>query len=156
MFFVRAALLTMFLIAVVPSITFAQEMSEDTYKKTYEELKERKENLTEEEKALRAELEAMRTKIDSMKEAYTQAVEDILIMKYGEDDGRRVSQGRIWTGMTDDMLRDSWGEPDRTTKNVEPWGVFTQWYYGEITFFFRDGRLTAWEDKSKEGEGRKQ
>ncbi len=49
--------------------------------------------------------------------------------------------------MTDEMVRDSWGKPDKIDKNVERWGVFTQWYYGNVTFFFRDGKLTEWDEK---------
>ena len=44
---------------------------------------------------------------------------------------------------------DSWGEPDRVDKNVEAWGTFAQWYYGEVTFFFKDGNLTDWEGEEE-------
>lgn len=156
MFLTRAAIAAIVLMLIIPSISLAQEeqMTTDEYKQTVNELKERKTELTEKEESLRNELEYMRGKIDSMKKAYESTMLEIYTMKYGKDDGSRVYHGQIWTGMTDNMLKDSWGEPDRVTKNVEPWGTFTQWYYGDITFFFRDGRLTAWEDKGKEGEGR--
>ncbi len=51
--------------------------------------------------------------------------------------------------MTDEMVRDGWGEPDRVDKNVEAWGTFTQWNYGDVTFFFKDGKLTDWEGEEE-------
>ncbi len=50
--------------------------------------------------------------------------------------------------MTERMLKDSWGEPDKIDKNMEKWGVFTQWYYGNITYFFKNGKLIAWEEEN--------
>ena len=49
--------------------------------------------------------------------------------------------------MTDKMLEESWGKPDNITSNKEKWGMFTQWYYGEITYFFKNGELLGWEQK---------
>ena len=49
--------------------------------------------------------------------------------------------------MTEKMLKDSWSEPDRKTRNKKKWGLFTQWYYGTITYFFKNGVLTDWEEK---------
>ena len=49
--------------------------------------------------------------------------------------------------MTENMLNDSWGKPDKIDVNKEKWGVFSQWYYGNITYFFRDGSMIDWEEK---------
>ena len=70
-----------------------------------------------------------------------------LIRKYGKKNGLRVARGQVWKGMSEKMLEDSWGKPDKITKNKEKWGTFTQWYYGDITYFFRDGIMTDWEEK---------
>ena len=50
--------------------------------------------------------------------------------------------------MTDEMVSDGWGDPDRIDRNVKKWGVFEQWNYGNITFFFRDAKFTDWEEQS--------
>ena len=52
--------------------------------------------------------------------------------------------------MTEDMLNDSWGKPDRTNKIKKKWVIFTQWYYGDITYFFKNSKLIEWEQKKKE------
>ena len=55
--------------------------------------------------------------------------------------------------MTEDMLNDSWGKPDRTNKIKKKWGIFTQWYYGDITYFFKNSKLIEWEQKKKDKKG---
>jgi hypothetical protein len=70
-------------------------------------------------------------------------------LKYGEEIGNKIAYKQIWTGMTDEMVMESWGEPDRVDKNVEEWGTFTQWFYGNVTFFFKDGKLTDWEGEEE-------
>ncbi len=69
------------------------------------------------------------------------------VKKYGQENGNRVFEGKVWKGMTEQMLKDSWGKPDKTHRNNYKWGVFTQWYYGNITYFFKNGRLIDWEEK---------
>ena len=86
-------------------------------------------------------------KLTELENKVNLALRDLYIAKYGEKDGVNVSYGRVWIGMTEEMLRDSWGKPDKIEKNVENWGTFTQWYYGDVTYFFRDGILTEGEEK---------
>ena len=69
------------------------------------------------------------------------------IKKYGQENGNRVFEGKVWKGMTEKMLKDSWGKPDKTHRNNYKWGVFTQWYYGNITYFFKNGKLIDWDEK---------
>ena len=121
---------------------------------TTQEYESEKLKLTKYKIALQMEIEALKLQIDSLnfyipelEQELTSAQRELYILKYGEEIGNKIAHKQIWTGMTDEMVRESWGEPDRIDKNVEPWGTFTQWYYGEVTFFFRDGKLTDWEEK---------
>ena len=70
--------------------------------------------------------------------------------KYGKVNGQRVLEGRVWKGMTEDMLKDIWGKPDKTHTDRHSWGVFTQWYYGDITYYFKNSVLIDWEQDTKE------
>ena len=72
-----------------------------------------------------------------------------LIKKYGADLGNKLAAGMVWNGMTEDMLLDSWGEPDSSNTDRYKYGVFTQHTYGDITFFFRDKKLIDWEEGDK-------
>ncbi|MCB9207441.1 MAG: hypothetical protein H6610_11495 [Ignavibacteriales bacterium] len=92
--------------------------------------------------------------IDSLKLVITKLTENLassrskeIIKKYGKKNGARILKGQVWKGMTDKMLEESWGKPDNITSNKEKWGMFTQWYYGEITYFFKNGELLGWEQK---------
>ena len=69
--------------------------------------------------------------------------------KYGKKIAARIALCRIWKGMTIEMLEDGWGKPDRTHTDKHSWGVFTQLYYGDITYFFKNSILTDWEESSK-------
>jgi hypothetical protein len=73
----------------------------------------------------------------------------LYLKKYGKDNETRISLGRIWKGMTLEMLEDEWGKPDKTNTDKHPWGVFTQLYYGDITYFFKNSILIDWEEGSK-------
>ena len=73
----------------------------------------------------------------------------LYLKKYGKGNGTRVSLGRIWKGMTLEMLEDEWGKPDKINTDKHPWGVFTQLYYGDITYFFKNSILIDWEEGSK-------
>jgi cell division protein FtsB len=120
---------------------------------TEEEYNSKKESLTLQKKELKSEIEKLKTEIDSLQNRIPELEQEIIIafrelyvLKYGKEIGQRVAYKRIWKGMTDEMVRDGWGEPDRIDRNVEKWGVFEQWSYGNVTFFFRDGKLTDWEE----------
>lgn len=62
--------------------------------------------------------------------------------KYGKEIATRIALGKIWKGMTIEMLEDVWGKPDKTHTDKHSWGVFTQLYYGDITYFFKNSILT--------------
>ena len=93
------------------------------------------------------EIDSLKMLRDSLKRKLQNQLRELYIIRYDEDAGSKVAMGQIWTGMTEEMMRDSWGEPDSITVNDQKWGKYTQWYYGEITYFFKDGKLFEWENK---------
>ena len=102
---------------------------------------------------LKTEIDSLNYLIPILKQQVITSHRELYVLKYGEELGQRVAYNRIWKGMTDEMVQDSWGEADRIDKNVEQWGVFTQLYYGDVTFFFRDGKLIDWEEGEKGSNG---
>jgi hypothetical protein len=140
-------ILTLLIFAVL-SITVNAQQNRVFPQEKYDSLKLRKAQLLEEKKELSASIQKNEEILESLKRKVDEAYSEVYIKKYGRDIGQRISLKQVWKGMTDKMLNDSWGKPDKITKNVEKWGVFTQWYYGAITYFFRDGKLTDWEDSS--------
>lgn len=102
--------------------------------------------LSELKELMQKEIFRLRKSRDSIDTQILEEQKELYIMKYGKEDGNRVASGMVWKGMTEEMLRDSWGEPDKIESNKQPYGIFNQWYYGEITYFFRDGKLIDWEE----------
>ena len=142
----RTILLFSVLIILISLTTFAQM--------TEEEYNSKKESLTLQKKALNSEIETLKTEVENLHNSIPEleqemmtAFRELYVLKYGEDIGQRVAYKQIWKGMTDEMVRDGWGEPDKIDRNVENWGVFEQWNYGNITFFFKDGKLTDWDEE---------
>lgn len=136
----------LFLISILYSqISFGQV----NYQTEKDSLLQIKITLDKEMLTLKAELDSLKNYLASFDEKLNLKKTELMVLRYGKKFGTQVASGQIWKGMTEWMLKDSWGEPDKIKKNVEKWGVFTQWSYGDITYFFRDGTLTDWEEKKK-------
>ena len=100
-----------------------------------------------EKQSLLSVIDSLKNRLVEIEEECKSARANQIIKKYGKKVGKQIVNGQVWKGMTERMLEDSWGKPDKITKNKEKWGLFTQWYYGDITYFFRDGIMTDWEEK---------
>ncbi len=142
----RTILIFTVLIILISLTTFAQ-MTEEEYNSKKESLTLQKEELIMEIETLKTEIENLQNRIPELEQEMITAFRELYLLKYGEDIGQRVAYKQIWKGMTDEMVRDGWGEPDKIDRNIEKWGVFEQWFYGNIEFFFRDGKLTDWDEE---------
>jgi len=145
----RTTLIFVVLFIFISLTTFAQ-MTKEEYNSKKESLTLQKKELKWEIESLKKEIESFQNRIPELEQEIITAYRELYVLKYGEEIGRRVAYKQIWNGMTDEMVRDGWGDPDRIDRNVEKWGVFDQWNYGNITFFFRDGKLTDWEEQSQQ------
>lgn len=137
----------MLFIFVIPSLSQTNtSINKDRYKYLIDSLSLQKSNYTLEKETLIKDISMLEKRMIDLTEQLKNAQIDLFVKKYGKDNGMRIAHGRVWKGMTEKMLRDSWGEPDKITKNKEKWGTFTQWYYGKITYFFKDGVMIDWEE----------
>lgn len=141
----RTSLIFALLFIFISLTTFAQ-MTEEEYESKMESLTLQKKELKWEIETLKTEIDSLQNRIPELEQEIITAFRELYVLKYGEEIGNRIAYKRIWKGMTDEMVQDGWGEPDRIEKNIEAWGVFTQWIYGDVIFFFRDGTLTDWEE----------
>ena len=142
----RSILIFTVLIILISLTTFAQ-MTEEENNSKMESLTLQKKELNREIETLKTEIEKLQNRIPELEQELITVFRELYVLKYGEDIGQRVAYKQIWKGMTDEMVRDGWGEPDKIDRNVEKWGVFEQWNYGNITFFFKDGKLTDWDEE---------
>ena len=122
----------------------------ETYKTSKDSLLQQKDKLSQERIKLQNQIDSLKASSTNLDDKISSTLEEInglYANKFGKANANRIMNKQVWKGMTDKMLRASWGKPDKIDKNVEKWGVFTQWYYGDVTFFFRDSKLTDWEEK---------
>ncbi len=139
-----------FLVFLVSTITFAQQkpkLNRSQYNSKLDSLLQLKEQLISQKTEINKSIDSLNKKSSILDTDLRKALKTVYAKRYGRKVGNRIINKRIWKGMTENMLRDSWGKPDRINKNIEKWGRFTQWLYGKIEFFFRDGKLTGWEEK---------
>ncbi len=131
-------------------VVFAQKntaIDKERYIFLYDSLTVEKSNLLSEKAKLISSIDSLKNYLSELAIKSESSRANQLKKKYGSEIGNRVALGKVWKGMNEKMLEDSWGKPDKITKNKEKWGTFTQWYYGEITYFFKDGIMTDWEEK---------
>jgi hypothetical protein len=125
----------------------APKMSKEKFNVLVDSLITSKKSLLNEKEKLLTEIDSLNNYIEELKPRLESSRAKQLIRKYGKKIGKRIVAGKVWKGMSEKMLKDSWGKPDKVSKNKEKWGTFTQWYYGTITYFFKNGRMTDWEEK---------
>lgn len=98
--------------------------------------------------------EARQAKLEKQRLADEQAEKDriiqkqkrkeLLYKKYGQTNGKLISEGKVKIGMTKEMCIDAWGKPKSVNKSSGAWGVHEQWVYGLKTYLYFEGnKLTS-------------
>jgi hypothetical protein len=64
--------------------------------------------------------------------------------KYGTNIAARLSAGKIWKGMTANMVRDSWGEPGKINKSESANSLREEWIYRNTWLYMENNILTDW------------
>lgn len=63
---------------------------------------------------------------------------------YGEYDSKLILAGKVRIGMTKDMCREAWGDPNRINTTITINGTSEQWVYERKGYlYFIDGKLTS-------------
>lgn len=70
-----------------------------------------------------------------------------MISKYGKYWGKLVGEGQLEIGMTKQMCRDSWGEPESINRTSTRYGNHEQWVYSTIFVYFDNGKISAIQDR---------
>ncbi len=117
----RTTLIFAVLIILISLTTFAQ-MKEEEYNSNMESLTLQKKELKREIETLKIEVGILQNRIPELEQEMITAFRELYVLKYGREIGQRVAYKQIWKGMTDEMVRDGWGEPDKIDRNVEMWG----------------------------------
>lgn len=64
--------------------------------------------------------------------------------KYGTSVGSALYSGKIWKGMSTEMVLDSWGTPVKINRSISSNIVKEEWIYNNTWLFFENDRLIEW------------
>jgi hypothetical protein len=64
--------------------------------------------------------------------------------KYGTNMAARLNSGRIWKGMTAEMVRDSWGKPVKINRVIMNNMVKEEWIYRNTWLYIENNNLVEW------------
>ena len=64
--------------------------------------------------------------------------------KYGTDMASRLITGKIWKGMTGEMVRDSWGKPLKINRVISSNTIKEEWIYRSTWLYIEDDVLMTW------------
>ena len=68
----------------------------------------------------------------------------MLIQKYGSRTGKAIFEHKIWKGMNNDMVFDSWGKPLRVDRLIKGSDIQERWIYTSSYVIFDDDTLVEW------------
>lgn len=98
------------------------------------------------EKQQQKEYEIKQQQIERQRKSENEKRKVELIRKYGNTNGLRIFEGKIWIGMTKSMLLESWGRPNDINRTVGAWGVHEQWVFGDTYVYLENDIVTSWQD----------
>jgi hypothetical protein len=64
--------------------------------------------------------------------------------KYGSNMAARLIAGKIWKGMTSDMVSDSWGTADKINRIISGNVVKEEWIFKSTWLYFENNTLLEW------------
>jgi len=64
--------------------------------------------------------------------------------KYGNETAARLYTGKVWKGMTGEMVRDSWGSPHKINRVISGNNIREEWIYKSSWLFIENDLLVDW------------
>ncbi|PJA99250.1 MAG: hypothetical protein CO128_04155 [Ignavibacteriales bacterium CG_4_9_14_3_um_filter_30_11] len=131
------------------SSLFSQNLFSQSINDSLSTTNSQKEYIIKDNTKIKNEIDSLKLVLKNLDVILNNNLKNLYILKYGKEDGIRVANKQVWNGMTEQMLQDGWGKADTVNANSYKWGIYTQWIYGDITLFFKNGKLFEWEEKKK-------
>jgi len=92
------------------------------------------------------------SQVQSQQESQSQAKTDRLTFlenKYGTAMAKLLAAGKVWKGMTSDMVKDSWGPPMNINKTFQGNGAREEWEYRSTVLYIENNVLANWGPAKK-------
>jgi hypothetical protein len=64
--------------------------------------------------------------------------------KYGSDMAAKLIEGKIWKGMSAEMIRDSWGKPQKINRVISSNDVKEEWIFKNTWLYIENDLLKDW------------
>lgn len=80
---------------------------------------------------------------DKFHDVYVDGEADLYKTKFGADTWNTILEGKVRIGMTKEMCKLSWGEPDKINRTITSGGKSEQWVYDKNYLYFDGDKLTA-------------
>jgi hypothetical protein len=64
--------------------------------------------------------------------------------KYGSNMAARLVSGKIWKGMNAEMVRDSWGKPQKINRVIAGNTIKEEWIYNNTWLYIENDNLVEW------------
>jgi len=64
--------------------------------------------------------------------------------KYGSNMAAKLLSGKIWKGMSAEMVRDSWGSPQKINRAINGNTIKEEWIFKNTWLFIQDDYLVEW------------
>jgi len=94
-----------------------------------------------------AMLKNIKTQNRSQNQQYLSQRREKFQNKYGKEVGEKIATKKIWIGMTEAMLLDSWGKPDDINQTVTKYSNSKQYVYGSSQYVYvESGVVTAYQN----------
>jgi hypothetical protein len=64
--------------------------------------------------------------------------------KYGTNIAAKIMQGKIWLGMSAEMVKDSWGSPQKISRVISGNIIKEEWIYNKTWLYIENNSLREW------------
>jgi hypothetical protein len=64
--------------------------------------------------------------------------------KYGTSMAARLNANKIWKGMNAEMVKDSWGKPDKISREINGNTIKEEWFYKSTWLYLENNSLMEW------------
>lgn len=69
--------------------------------------------------------------------------------KYGTSLAARINAGKIWKGMSSEMVKDSWGKAEKVNRVINGNVINEEWIYKNSWLYFENNTLVEWGPRKK-------